>query len=93
MTEVDVQHRENAKRFSARTPSGLAYISYEEPDERTIDLQHTVVPKADRGQGVGGALVRTAIGHARQQGKQVIPTCRFVKAWLARHPDQADVVK
>ena len=93
MTEVDVQHRENAKRFSARTPSGLAYISYEEPDERTIDLQHTVVPEADRGQGVGGALVRTAIGHARQHGKRVMPTCPFVKEWLKRHPDQADVVR
>jgi uncharacterized protein len=93
MAEVDVQHRESAKRFTAPTPSGLAYMSYAEPDERTIDLQHTVVPEADRGRGVGGALVRTAFGHAREVGKRVIPTCPFVKAWLERHPDQADVVK
>jgi predicted GNAT family acetyltransferase len=93
MTEVDVQHRENAKRFTARTPSGLAYISYAEPDERTLDLQHTVVPEADRGQGVGGALVRSAIRYARERGKRVIPTCPFVKAWLEGHLDQADVLK
>jgi predicted GNAT family acetyltransferase len=93
VSDVDVQHRENAKRFTARTPSGLAYISYAVPDERTMDLQHTVVPEADRGQGVGGALVRTAIRHAREQGKRVIPTCPFVKAWLENHPDQADVLK
>jgi predicted GNAT family acetyltransferase len=92
MTDVDVQHRENAKRFSARTPSGMAYISYEEPDERTIDLKHTVVPEADRGQGVGGALVRSAVTHARRHGKRVIPTCPFVKKWLEEHPDQADVL-
>jgi predicted GNAT family acetyltransferase len=93
MTAVDVQHRENAKRFTARTPSGIAYIAYAQPDERTIDLQHTVVPEADRGQGVGGALVRTAIQYAREQDKRVIATCPFVKAWLEQHPDQTDVVK
>jgi predicted GNAT family acetyltransferase len=93
MSDVDVQHRERAKRFTAQTPSGLAYISYARPDERTIDLQHTVVPEADRGRGVGGALVRTAIHHARQQGARVMPTCPFVKAWLERHPDQQDVLK
>jgi uncharacterized protein len=92
MTDVDVRHRESAKRFTARTPSGLAYISYEEPDERTIDLQHTVVPEADRGRGVGGTLVRRALWHARQQNKRVIPTCPFVKAWLEKHPDQKDVL-
>jgi predicted GNAT family acetyltransferase len=92
MIEVDVQHRESAKRFTARTPSGLAYMSYAEPDERTIDLRHTVVPEADRGQGVGGALVRAALDHAREQGKRVIPTCPFVKEWLARHADQQDIV-
>lgn len=92
MTDVDVQHREGAKQFTVRTPSGLAYISYAEPDERTIDLQHTVVPEADRGQGVGGALVRRAIHYARERGKRVIPTCPFVKAWLEGHLDQADVL-
>lgn len=93
MSDVDVQHRESAKRFTARTDSGLAYITYEQPDERTFDLQHTVVPEADRGQGVGAALVRTAINHARARGAKVIATCPFVKVWLEQHPDQKDVVK
>jgi uncharacterized protein len=93
MTEVDVHHRESAKRFTARTPSGLAYISYVEPDERTIDLQHTVVPEGERGRGVGGALVRRALWHARQQHKRVIPTCQFVKGWLERHPAEQDVLR
>jgi uncharacterized protein len=90
---ADVEHRKNAKRFTTRTPSGLAYISYAAPDARTMDLQHTVVPEADRGRGIGGTLVRTAIQHARAEGKRVIATCPFVKAWLERHPDQADVVR
>jgi predicted GNAT family acetyltransferase len=93
MTNVDVQHRDNNKRFTARTDSGLAYVSYERPDERTIDLQHTVVPEADRGQGVGAALVKSAVDYARQNGLRVVATCPFVKAWLEKHPDQQHVVK
>jgi uncharacterized protein len=93
MTDVEVQHRESAKQFTAPTPSGIAYISYQEPDEQTIDLQHTVVPEADRGQGIGGKLVRTVIRYARERGKRVIPTCPFVRAWLERHPAEGDVVR
>lgn len=93
MAEADVQHRENGKRFTARTPSGLAYISYEQPDDRTIDLQHTVVPEADRGRGVGASLVEAAVNHARENELRVIPTCPFVKAWLEKHPEHRDAVK
>jgi predicted GNAT family acetyltransferase len=92
MTE-DVQHRENSKRFTRQTPSGLAYISYEQPDATTIDLQHTVVPEADRGRGFGGELVERAISHARERGLGVIPTCPFVRAWLEKHPEHQDLVK
>jgi uncharacterized protein len=88
-----VEHRKATRRFTTRTPSGLAYISYAAPDDGTMDLQHTVVPEPDRGQGIGGTLVRTAIQHAREEGKRVIATCPFVKAWLDRHPEQQDVVK
>jgi predicted GNAT family acetyltransferase len=89
----DVQHRASSNRFTRRTPSGLAYISYEQPDPRTIDLQHTVVPEADRGQGIGGEVVESAIAHARENGLRVIPTCPFVKAWLEKHPEHQDLLK
>jgi uncharacterized protein len=93
MTETSVQHRESGKRFTARTGSGIAYISYERPDEQTIDLQHTVVPEADRGRGVGHALVEAAMNHARENGLRVVPTCPFVKGWLEKHPEHAGALK
>ena len=93
MTNVDVQHRDNSQRFTARTDSGLAYISYERPDRGTIDLQHTVVPEGDRGRGIGAALVQSAVAYARENGLRVIATCPFVKAWLDKNPDQQQVLK
>jgi predicted GNAT family acetyltransferase len=90
---ADVEHRENARRFVSPTPSGLAFISYVSPDHRTMDLQHTVVPEADRGRGIGGALVRAAITHARDNRLRIVATCPFVKAWLEKNADQRDVLR
>jgi predicted GNAT family acetyltransferase len=91
MSDVQVEHRENGKRFVTRTPSGLAFISYVRPDDATIELQHTAVPESDRGRGVGSALVRTAVDYAREHGLRVVPTCPFVKAWLEKNPEERDV--
>jgi predicted GNAT family acetyltransferase len=93
MTEAAVEHRENGKRFTTRTPSGLAYISYERPDDQTIDLQHTVVPETDRGRGIGTSLVEAAMTHARESGLRVVATCPFVRDWLEKHPEHRGALK
>jgi predicted GNAT family acetyltransferase len=45
-----------------------------------------------RGRGVGEALAETAFAYARAQGMRVVPTCPYVQRWLAKHPEQGDVV-
>jgi predicted GNAT family acetyltransferase len=92
MRDPEVEHWENQKRFVAPTPAGPAYVAYERPDERTIELHHTIVPEEERGQGVGGRVVKAAIAYARNHGLRVVPTCPFVKAWLREHPDDRDVL-
>lgn len=57
-----------------------------------IDLQHTVVRPPAEGRGVGSALVRAALDHAREHGYRVIPTCSFVPGVVARHPEYADLL-
>ena len=83
MTNVtDVIHHPERSRFEI----GEAYLSYVR-DGATFDIQHTVVPREMEGQGVGGALVRGAIGFARAEGLQLVVTCPFAKSWLEKHPD------
>lgn len=89
---IDVQHEPAQHRFVAHTPAGDAVLTYEPAGDRVLDLQHTVVPEAERGAGVGDALVRAAVAHARAETMQLIPTCPFVHAWLERHRDQQDLV-
>jgi predicted GNAT family acetyltransferase len=60
--------------------------------EGNLELTHTVVDDAFEGQGVGGTLVRHALDQARERGLTVTPTCPFVRSYIERHPDYADLV-
>lgn len=56
-----------------------------------IIADHTGVPDALRGTGVGRQLVERMVEDARAGGVTVIALCPFVKAQARRHPDWADV--
>jgi uncharacterized protein len=53
---------------------------------------HTEVEPAYEGTGAAGMLVQEAMRDLRERGLRVIPICPYVRAWLRRHPDQADIV-
>jgi predicted GNAT family acetyltransferase len=54
-------------------------------------LPHTVIDPAQRGQGLGDLLVRGVLEDARERGLRVSPTCWFVREYVERHPEAADV--
>jgi predicted GNAT family acetyltransferase len=89
---MDVQRNESRHRFEVETEGGTAVLEYSEPRAGILDLRHTLVPAAARRKGVGDALVRAALEHARASGLRIIPTCPFVAAWLGRHPEERDLV-
>ncbi|GAA2891146.1 GNAT family N-acetyltransferase [Streptosporangium fragile] len=57
-----------------------------------IVYPHTEVQPEYEGNGVGAALVRVALDAVRAEGAKVVPLCWFVRGWIARHPDYADLV-
>ncbi len=54
-----------------------------------IALLHTKVPKAVKGEGMGGLLVRAALKKAASGGLTIVPWCSFARGWLEEHPDDA----
>jgi predicted GNAT family acetyltransferase len=68
-----------------------AFTEYELTSD-TIIFIHTEVEPEYEGHGVGGSLARFALDDARRRGLRVRPLCPFVKAWIERHPDYADLV-
>jgi uncharacterized protein len=58
----------------------------------TVLLVHTEIDPAFAGQGLGEQLVAGALADLRARGLKLVPLCPFVRAYLRRHPDQADLV-
>ena len=50
------------------------------------------VDDAFEGQGVGSALARTALDDVRASGRSAVPKCPFIRGWIDKHPDYADLV-
>ena len=57
-----------------------------------ITFVHTEIDDAYAGQGLGGKLARAALDDVRARGLAVRPDCPFIKGWIAKHPDYADLV-
>jgi predicted GNAT family acetyltransferase len=94
MTDVpafEVVDNPAAGRFEVHLDGETAFAEYRLKGD-VIVFPHTVVPPAFEGKGVGGALVRHALGVARDKGWKVIPTCSFFAAYIARHPEQQDLL-
>ena len=79
-------------RYEARVDSALAGTTAYELTDSMIIFTHTVVGEGFEGQGVGGALARYALDDARLRGLRVRPLCPFIRSWIDRHPEYADLV-
>lgn len=80
-------------RYVFRAGDVEAEMTISKAGEHLIIIDHTAVPDAFRGQGVGVRLVTRAVEDARASGKKIIPLCPFANAQFKRHPEWNDVLK
>lgn len=57
-----------------------------------VVLPHTEIDPSAQGQGLGAVLVRGALDDLRRRGRSIVPTCWYVREFIAGHPDYADLV-
>jgi predicted GNAT family acetyltransferase len=88
---LNVMDNERRRRFEMVVDNEVAFVSYAREDERLV-LVHTVVPQALAGRGIGTALARAVLEEMRRRGQRVVPRCEFIAAFIARHPEFADLV-
>lgn len=84
MTAPAVRHDEAQHRFVVEVDGHEAVMDYAIVDERTVDFRHTWTPPALRRQGIAAAVVGAALAWARTAGKTVIPSCWYVREYLAK---------
>ena len=93
MSEIDVADAPENSRYEARIGGELAGFADYVLREGRIVFTHTEVDDAFEGQGVGSALARGALDDVRRSGdRDVVAMCSFIKGWIDKHPDYADLV-
>ncbi len=87
-----VRNNEAAQRFELEADGQLAVSEYHRRDG-TMVFTHTEVPLKLEGQGIGNELAKAALDYARSEGLRVVPRCRFIAAFIERHPEYQNLVE
>jgi predicted GNAT family acetyltransferase len=57
-----------------------------------IAFIHTEIDPGHEGEGLGGRLAAAALDSARERGLAVLPFCPFIRGYIEKHPEYADLV-
>jgi predicted GNAT family acetyltransferase len=89
---TDVVNNKAHHRYELAVDGYIAATCYKIADG-AITFIHTEVPPELGGKGIGSKLIKGALGQVRADGLKVIAQCPFVKAYIEKHPDYADLLK
>jgi hypothetical protein len=90
MTEI--VNNKTRHRYELAVDDHIAATYYAIADG-VITFIHTEVPPELGGRGIGSKLIKGALDQARADGLKVIAQCPFVKAYIDKHADYADLLK
>ena len=90
--ELRVEDNPAKHRYEARAGERLlGFVLYRAQPGR-ITLIHTEVELELEHRGVASQLVAATLDDIRARGLSVVPICPFVRAFIQRHPDYAELV-
>ncbi len=90
--DLRVVDEPDERRFAAYLDDQLAgFVTYREVPGRIV-LIHTEIDPASQGKGIGTRLARDVLDGIRSRGLLMTPRCPFIRSFLERHPDYADLV-
>ena len=69
----------------------LGHADYQRRGD-TVVFTHTEVDQDSGRSGLGSTLVRAALDDVRAKGGAVVPQCSFVRGWIEKHDEYADLV-
>jgi uncharacterized protein len=86
-TIVAVPEKNRYEMRDGETVAGFA--DYRETPDQVI-FTHTVVDDAYEGRGLGSRLAKHVLDDAASTGKQIVPVCSFIAAYVRKHRDWDD---
>lgn len=89
---IEREEGETGGRYVVRLDGHEAEMTWSKAGTSRIIIDHTGVPKALGGRGIGQAMVKRAVEDARAAGIRIVPLCPFAKAQIEKHPEWQDIL-
>ncbi len=90
--EPTVTNAPDAGRYEIRDGDRLlGHADYQRQGDVVV-FTHTEVDQDSGRKGLGSTLVRAALDDVRAQGGTVVPQCSFVRGYIEKHDEYADLV-
>jgi predicted GNAT family acetyltransferase len=90
--ELTVRDVPNDNRYEIRAGDRVLGIAAYRRRGPVTDFLHTEVDQDTGYAKVGGTLVQSALDDVRARGGSVIASCPFVRGWIERHQEYADLL-
>ncbi|MEM9329815.1 MAG: GNAT family N-acetyltransferase [Pseudomonadota bacterium] len=96
MTEEIKIHLEESdtkgRYFSDSVNGAFAEMTFTKAGEGLIIIDHTEVPQALSGLGLGVRLVESGVRFARESGRKIVPLCPYAAHQFRKHAEWHDVL-
>lgn len=91
--EISLEQSDTKGRFylSSKRVDGPE-LTFTKAGEGLMIIDHTEVPGAISGMGIGEALVQSAVDYARQENRKVVPLCPYAAHQFRKHTEWHDVL-
>ncbi|MCJ7553009.1 MAG: N-acetyltransferase [Ignavibacteriaceae bacterium] len=89
---MSVINDKNENRFVLNVDGNEVYVLYAE-NKTTLELFSTYTPPAHRGKGFAEKVVRSAFDYAIKNNLSIIPTCWYVKKFVANNSEYQNIIK
>ncbi len=88
----DVIDNAQESRFELHTDGATAIIGYSR-DGDIISLDHTEVPDALAGRGIGSAIVKGALDSLKARNQKIRVRCSFIAKYIEKHPEYRELLR
>jgi predicted GNAT family acetyltransferase len=90
--EITMAEAGSGGAYRTTVEGHTAEMTFSRASPQLIIIEHTEVPTALRGRGIGERLVARAVADARAAGTKIFPLCPYAASQFRRHTEYQDVL-
>ncbi len=85
--------KDNNKVYILKDNKEVAYVTFPNIDETTVNINHTYVSESLRGMKIASKLLEEAYRIIKSNNKKAIIECSYAKKWFENNKEYNDILK